>query len=444
MSVTGTPEVPFVKTSPKEVFGWKIADLAWSAFDTTVTTALLGPYFLALIEDNGGSVNVAGLSINQTSYFPYALGLSSLLQVLLLPLWGALADHTELKKKLIIWPAYMAGIATVGLYFVTVDTIVLGGILFLIASVSFGMARVVYDSLLPLIAEPKDRDRVSAGGFAWGYLGGFIYLLVNLLLFNLMADNLGLAARLSLAGSGVWCIIFIYLGPHRYLQDRPAANQKPPGASWVRFSFSALFTLIAEMRRKYPQAFRYLISYLIFIDAVSAVISLATTFADKELNIDSGTLLLVILMIQFVAIPGSIFFGRLAERIGAKKALILNLSIWTILVLAAYLFMTSELDFWILGGCLALVLGGSRSLSRSLFSQMIPADEEARYFGLYQMSANGSSWAAPFIFGLVAQSSGSVRLAILPLAVFFALAIAVMLTVDVRAGALTARPQEQG
>ncbi len=426
----------------REVFGWKLADLAWSTFDTTVTTALLGPYFIALIEDNGGSVNVAGLSINQASYFPYAVGISSLLQVLLLPLWGALADHTDHKKQLILAPAYLGGLATIGLYFVTGDTILLGGVLFLVASVAFGMARVVYDSLLPLIANPDERDRVSAAGSAWGYFGGFAYLLVNLLLFNTMSDDLGLAARLSLAGAGLWCVVFLAIGPGRYLQDRPAARGKPATISWISFSFSTLFALLKEMRSKYPQAFRYLIAYLIFIDAVSAILALATTFADEELKIDSGTLLLIILMIQFVAIPGSIFFGRLAERYGAKKALILNLSIWSVLVISSYLFMTTERDFWIVGGCIAIVLGGSRCLSRSLFAQMIPEDEEGQYFSLYQISANGSSWAAPFIFGVVAQTTGSVRLAILPLAAFFIMAIAVMATVDVRAGALDARPDE--
>ncbi len=417
-----------------EIFGWKVADLAWSTFDTTVLSAVLGPYFLSLIEDNGGSVDFLGFSVDQASYFPYAVGLSSLLQVILLPLLGTIADHSNLKKQMIMIPAYVASLATLGFFFLTNNTVILGGLLFLIGSVGFGVAKVSYNSYLPLIAAPEDRDRVSSVGYAWGYFGGFTYLLCNLVLFQVLKDDLALAARLSLGGVGLWCLFFLTVGPQRHLRSRPAGAAKPVGVSWAKLSFVSLLQLFKDLRSKYPQALRYLIAYLIFIDAVSAIIALATTFADKELDIDGSTLLLIILMIQFVAMPGAILFGRLATRIGAKKALLINLSIWAALIIFAYVLLETVTHFWILGFGIAIVLGGSRALSRSLFSQMIPDAEEGRYFGLYEMSASGSSWAAPIIFGVIAQATGSVRLAILPLAFFFIAAIFLLLRVDVAAG----------
>ena len=186
-------------------------DWAWSAFSTTVTTALLGPYLLDLAERNGGAT-VAGFTIDPASLFPFAVSLSAILQVVALPLVGAVADHTPHKKRLMMGLAYTGSVLLLGLFLVTVDTVLLGAALFVLAGVAFAAASVVYNSFLPELVPPALRDRVSARGYAYGYLGGGLWLGANFALIALMEDT-ELAVRISLGGTGVWCLVFFAFYP---------------------------------------------------------------------------------------------------------------------------------------------------------------------------------------------------------------------------------------
>lgn len=420
----------------REVFGWAMYDWAWSAFSTTVVTALLGPYLLELAEQNDG-VRVLGLEIDPASYFPFAVSASALLQVIVLPLVGAVADHTPHKKRMMMGLAYFGSALIAGLFFVTVDTLLLGGLLFVVAGAAFGAASVIYNSFLPDIAEPEERDRVSSVGFAYGYLGGGLWLAANFALIALM-DDTGLAVRISLGGTGLWCILFFAWFPGRLLRPRPAQRAKPPSSGWLRFSARSVISTLIDMRRNYPQAFRFLIAYLLFTDGTGTVIAVATSFAADELDASSESLLALVLVIQFVAIPGSLGFGRLAERIGAKKALALNLTVWMVLVVYAFAALDTMNELWVMGVVLAVVLGGSVALSRSLFSQMIPPAREAEYFGFYEIAARGTSWLGPATFGIVNQMVGSQRLAILSLIAFFGIGLVLLIPVKVRQGMLDA------
>ncbi len=414
----------------REIFGWQMYDWAWSAFSTTVTTALLGPYLLELAEDNGG-VDVAGFIVEPASFFPFAVSLSAVLQVAVLPMVGAVADHTDHKKRLLLGTAYGASAVTAALVLVTGTTVILGGALFVLASVGYGAAGVVYNSYLPEIAPPEQRDRVSSGGFAYGYLGGGLWLAAN---FGLIAalDDTALAVRLSLGGTGLWAAVFIFAFTQRLLRPRPARRSKPVTAGWLRFSAGSLLVTAREMRRRYPVTFRYLLAYLVFNDGILTVIAVATSFAADELDAEPETLLLLVLLIQFVAVPGAIGFGRLAERYGSKPSLQWNLVVWAALVVYGYLQLDSIAELWIMGSVLAFVLGGSQAISRSLFAQMIPPDREAEYFGFYEIASRGTSWIGPAAFGVVNQVTGSQRQAILSLIVFFVVGIGLLIPVDVR------------
>lgn len=418
----------------REIFGWQMYDWAWSAFSTTVTTALLGPYLLELAEDNGGVV-IGGVTIAAASFFPFAISLSAIIQVIALPLVGAIADHSDHKKQLMMGMAYAASAVTAAMGLITGTTVLLGGVLFIIASVGYGAAGVVYNSYLPEIAPPELRDRVSSGGFAYGYLGGGLWLMVNFLLIALM-DDTALAVRLSLAGTGMWAGLFLYLFTQRYLQARPAARSKPSNVGWFRFSIRSTIETAKEMRAKYPVTFRYLVAYLIFNDGILTVIAVATSFAADELGAEAETLLLLVLLIQFVAVPGAIGFGRLAERYGSKRSLAWNLAVWAGLVIYAYFELDSVAKLWVMGSVLAFVLGGSQAISRSLYAQMIPDDKEAEYFGFYEIASRGTSWIGPAAFGIVNQITGSQRQAILSLILFFVVGIGLLIPVDVRRGML--------
>ncbi len=405
-------------------------DWAWSAFSTTVTTALLGPYLLALAEDNGG-VGVLGVDVAPASFFPFAVSASAIIQVVVLPLIGAAADHTDHKKRLMLGTSYAASALTAAMFFVTVNNVWLGGLLFVLAGVGFSAAGVVYNSYLPEICPPEQRDRVSSAGFAWGYVGGGLWLAINFVFILVMEDD-ALAVRISLGGTGIWVAVFVLAFTQRYLRKRPARRHKPADVGWVRFSARSTLATATEMRRRYPMTFRYLIAYLIYNDGVLTVIAVATSFAADELEAEAQDLLLLVLMIQFVAMPGAVGFGRLAERRGTKKVLLWSLMIWAGLVVYAYLALDSIPELWAMGVVLALVLGASQALSRSLYSRMIPAAKEAEYFGFYEIASRGTSWIGPAAFGVVNQITGSQRQAILSLILFFVIGIALLIPVDVK------------
>ncbi len=177
---------------------------------------------------------------------------------------------------------------------------------------------------------------------------------------------------------------------------------------------------------------RYLISYLVYNDGIQTVIVVAAAFAAEELGVPAQTILILVLMIQFVAFGGALLFGNLARRFGAKKSIMLSLVIWSAIVIYTYLFLNNQVQLFVMGAVLALVLGGSQALSRSLFSQMIPSDHEAEYFGFYEISERGTSWLGTFAFALAVQLTGSQRIAIVSLIVFFVLGLILLSTVDVR------------
>ncbi len=425
-----------VTPDKREILGWQMYDWAWSAFTTTVVTALLGPYLQELADDAGG-VAIFGLQLEGASFFSFTVAAAAICQVVILPLIGAAADHTDQKRKLLLALAYAASAATSALFVITSSTIILGGALFIVAAVGFAAAGVVYNSYLPEIAPPEQRDRVSAGGYALGYVGGGVYLALNFAMIALM-DDTGLAVRLSLGGTGLWVAFFVWAFTQRRLKDRPASSPRPDGQGWLSLGVSGTLATARRLRRDYPVTFRYLMSYLIFNDGIQTVIAISTVFAADELGAEPETLLLLVLMIQFVATPGAIGFGRAAERFGAKRSLIVSLVAWSMLVIYAYADLDSIPKLWAMGVVLAFILGGSQSIARSLFSQMIPSDSEAEFFGFYEIASRGTTWVGPLLFGIVNEVTASQRQAIISLIVFFVVGTALLFTVDVRKGMVDA------
>jgi UMF1 family MFS transporter len=403
----------------REINGWAMYDWANSAFSTTVVTALLGPYILALAESVEQPITIFGSDVQPAAIFPFAASLSVFLQVFFLPFLGTIADYTHLKKKMLLAFAYTGAVATILLVFIQVDMAVFGtkgailiaSMLFVTANLCFGAAIVFYNAFLPEIASPDQRDAVSSKGWGIGYLGGGLLLLINLGMLTLMEDT-ALAVRLSLASAGIWWLVFTYLYPRRRLKQRAAARQLPEGANVLTHGVRQIITTLGELYRKYPVTLRYLIAYLVYNDGIQTVIIVSTAFAADELGVATDMLLILVLMIQFVAFFGAVLFGQLAKRIGAKRSIIVSLVIWTGVVIFAYALLYEMWQLFVLGFVLALVLGGSQALSRSLFSQMIPADHESEYFGFYEISERGTSWIGPLLFAAAVQLTGSQRVAI--------------------------------
>jgi MFS transporter, UMF1 family len=475
----------------REIFGWAMYDWANSAFSTTVVTVFLGPYLTAITKaaaDSHGLVYLLGVPLRFDSYFTYCVSASVLLQVTFLPILGALADYSHLRKQFMQLFCFVGSIATILMFFILPGGFWLGGLLFLIANLAFGASMVFYNSYLPNIASEGQRDRVSAYGWAMGYLGGGILLLINLVLY-LFADKLGLdsgmVARISLASAGVWWLGFSFFTFAR-LRKRHAVRPLPAHETYFTIGFKQLATLmelpsglvtllmtlplaipvlfvlrlpvwlallpglgpvsilvlfIARKARTLPEAMKYLAAYLLYNDGIQTVISVSAVFAAQELGMGTQTLILVILMIQFVAYLGALGFGWLATRWGAKRTILGSLVIWSGVVIYAYAGMRStapmlgmqerQFEFWILGFVIAIVLGGSQAISRSLFAQMIPRDQEAEFYSFYEISERGTSWMGTFMFGLVNQLFGSLRLGIVSVIVFFILGLALLPFVNV-------------
>jgi len=424
--------------SVREQRGWYIYDFANSAFSTTVVTLFLGPYLTALAKsaaDANGYVHPLGIPVDARAYWGYIVSLSVILQVLFLPIVGAIADYGRRKREVLAATAYLGAFATMAMFFLQGSDYVFGGLLFLIANVSFGASVVIYNSFLPEIAPPEQRDAVSSKGFGIGYIGGGVLLALNLVLF-LRAEKIGisegLAVRISLCSAGVWWALFTIPTIMR-LRNRGPARMLEAGQSAVGTVLRQLGHTIRDVRQ-YPQTMTFLVAYLLYNDAIQTVITLASQFGNDELKIPVSQLTLAILMVQFVAFFGSFLFNWIAAAITAKRAVVLSLVIWTAVLIYIYLAVKTTVEFFVMAAVVGIVMGGSQALSRSLYAQLVPKSKEAEYFSIYEISDKGTSWMCPLIFGLAMQATHSYRLAVLSLIVFFIAGLAVLLKVDLVRG----------
>ncbi|MFF8287106.1 MFS transporter [Streptomyces albus] len=435
----GTEELGDVRERRREQRGWYFYDWANSVFSTSVLTVFLGPYLTEVTKaaaDADGYVHPLGIPVRAGSFFPYAVSASVLLSVLVMPLAAAFADRTGRKKPLLGVSAYLGAAATAGMYFLDGDRYLLGGVLLVVANVSFAVSVVLYHAFLPQISTPGERDAVSSRGWAFGYAAGALVLVANLALF-LGHDALGVtesvAVRICLASAGLWWAVFTVV-PLLRLRERPVPQHTAARASLGQ-GFGQLADTFRELRR-YPLTLLFLLAYLLYNDGIQTVITQASVYGSEGLGLDQTTLIGAILLVQMLAVAGALLLGRLAARHGAKRTILGSLVAWTVTVGAGYFLPREEpVWFYALAVGIGLVLGGSQALSRSLFSHLVPAGKEAEYFALYEISDRGTSWLGPLVFGLAYQLSGDYRYAILSLVVFFALGFVLLARVPVRRAA---------
>jgi UMF1 family MFS transporter len=409
-------------------------DWANSAFYTTVVGALFSPYLTRLAQsavgENGVVLDLGFLGAVTAKSLPsLCVSISVGAQVFLLPILGALGDYSDLKKRLMALFCYIAVIANCLLFFIKDDLYILGGLLFIVANVCFGASIVFYNAFLPEIATEDQTDKVSSRGFAYGYLGGAILLALNLLLVveaPRLGISTGMAVRLSLLSAGIWWGGFAVI-TFLLLKSRPKAKSLPPGKSYIAAGFLEIAATFRELRRL-PLTMRYLLGYLIYNDGIQTVIFASSAFLEQELFPGGNPIFLleIFLMVQFVAVFGALIFERLAYVIKTKNAIVVSLVIWAAIVIYAYRFLHTTKEAWIMASVIAIVLGGSQALSRSLFSRMIPAGKEAAFFGLYEVSERGTSWMGPLLFSIVIARTGSYRYALLSLIFFFVVGLVIL------------------
>jgi UMF1 family MFS transporter len=426
----------------REIFGWLMYDWANSAFYTTVVGALFGPYLTALAQaavgENGTVLNLGFLgSVTAKSLHTFTVTIAVLSQVFLLPVVGAIADYSHKKKRYMAIFCYIAVTANCLMFFVAGNLYLMGSFLFIVATLCYGASMVLYNAYLPEISTEDQRDKVSSRGFALGYLGGGLLLALNfgfVILAPKIGVSQGMAVRLSLLSAGLWCGGFAII-TFRRLKTRAPAQTLPPEKSFLSVGLSQLAVTFRELNRL-RHTLRYLIAYLFYNDGIQTVISAASVFLAQELFVARGQeapqsfLLGIYLLVQFVAIGGSLLFERVARWAGTKNAILISIVIWIGIVLYCYSFLQTTTEAYVLGVMIAIVLGGSQALSRSLFSRMIPAGRESSFFGLYEVAERGTSWMGPLVFSIVVARTGSYRQALLSLIFFFVVGMIILFLTD--------------
>ncbi len=425
---------------------WYWYDWANSGYVTTVGAVLFAPYLTSVAERDACGfttdverglkctepLQVLGLSLSPGSLVFYVITLATVVSAFVLPVVGAVADRSSRRPALMARCAWAGSLAAAGMFFVQGTNWELGAVLLLLANLGLASSLVVYDAILIDVASPDERDRVSSRGWALGYLGGGLLLLLNLLLVQGHAAvglDTATAVRVSLLSAALWWGGFT-LVPYLGLRGVAAYAGPRSDAPTVRGSFTQLRTTLRDLRR-YPVTLTFLVAYLFYNDGIQTVIVSASTYGENELGFGTSVLIATILLVQFVAFVGALVFGRAAQRYGARRVVLAGLVLWMVVVTAGYFLPELELaPFLLLAAGIGLVLGGTQALSRSFFSQLVPRGREAEYFALYQAGERGTSWLGTLVFGLVHQWTDSYRPAILALVVFFVVGFVLLLRVD--------------
>ena len=417
---------PRGKATRAEIFAWALYDWANSAYSTLSITILVAYIQKVVLPGKPGVV-----------VWAWGISLSMLIAAVLSPLLGAMADATSSKRKWLAATALPGAAAAMLLGFVRPEWTVAVVALFVLASLMFELSLGFYNGFLPEITDEQTINMVSAWGYALGYLGGGLALVVAVLVMR-FGENLGLPdttsqLRAGLFIMGSWWAVFT-LPTLWILRDRdPPPHQKPPLGRLARDAFGEVGRTLRNVRA-YRMLALFLVGYLFYNDGMQTVISQASTFALQDLDFTTGDLIGLILMIQFVAMPGAMLMGLVADRLlGQKSTLVLCLAVWVALVVAAF-FVTAKWQFWILGAVLALVLGGTQSVSRAIMGRMTPPGRSAEFFGFFNLSGKATSFLGTFLFGLIVYLTGSARMAILSLLVFFLIGLALVARINIEKG----------
>ena len=412
----------------KIINSWAMYDWANSAFATTIMAAMFPPFYRSL------AVNAGLGEADATAAWAYTTSLSLLLIALLAPVLGAISDHTGGKKRFIAFFAILGVIGT-GLFAFLGDTSYLwASVLFMIGDVGFAGANIFYESLLPHIAQKDDIDQVSTRGYAMGYLGGGILLIVNVLWYMnpelFFMPSTGFALRAAFFSVAVWWAVFS-IPLFRNVPEPPVVRIERREVNFVRAGFSRLGHTFGQIRR-YKQLLIFLIAFWIYNDGIGTIIKMATAYGD-EIGIGLTDMTLALIITQFVGIPFSFGFGWLARRLGTKRSILLALGVYVLISIAGY-FMQTATHFYILAFMVGTVQGGSQALSRSLYGTMVPKSQSAEFFGFFSTSSKFAGIIGPLIFGVVSQIAGASRLSILSVIAFFIIGGFLLIFVDEEEG----------
>lgn len=412
-------------------------DWANSAMVTLIVTAVF-PIFYK-------SVSAAGLEDATATYrFGMATTLALTISAVLSPLLGTVADFTAAKKRYLAWFLALGVAATAFMFFLQQGAWLWALVLFMLANIGANGSFVFYDALLPHVAEPGEMDKLSTAGYALGYLGGGLLLVFALAMIQapgmfglpsgegLTPAEASLPARISFLLTAVWWAVFSI--PLFRRIPEPPATPRSRGPSVTGAFRSSIDQLVSTLRhlRTYKQAFLMLVAFLIYNDGIGTIIRMATIYGEER-HLSRTVMIGAIAAVQFIGIPFSFLFGRMASHIGAKKSIFIGLAVYVGISIVGY-FMTTPLHFIILACLVGTVQGGTQALSRSLFAAMIPSRNSGEFFGFFSVFEKFAGIIGPLFFALVVKATGSSQSAILSIILFFVIGGALLAKVDVEKG----------
>ena len=423
-----------MKDDNRSIFGWCMYDWANSAYITTVGVALLPIYFAEGIVGKEG-VNILGQTFSATALWGFMLGTAALIVFLFAPMLGSIADFSSAKKRFLIFFAYSGSLFAILLVFCSPRDVTGPGdvwlaiIIYICTQVCFIGGNVFYDAFLPELASEDKLDSVSAKGFAYGYIGGSIQFGIALVLVSMHRifgiQDQTMAVRIAMGMSGLWWAGWT-LVTIKYLKEQETQHELPEQyrhlpkiIGYISLGFSRLLTT-ANKVGNFKNLTLFLIAYMVYNDGIHTVTSMGTIYGKEELGLTNTHLMVTLLLIQLVAFIGALIFGRVANRIGARRSVMVSLVLWSAVVIYGY-FIHTATEFFILGITVGFVLGGTQALSRSFYGAMIPENASAEFYGFYSVFSKFSAILGPFTFGIIRQITGTARLAIISLMVFFIL-----------------------
>jgi len=427
------------KLKAKAIRAWTMYDWANSAFATTIMASILPNYFTLYIATD------AALTL-----WGFTVAIGSLIAAVISPVLGAIADFRGSKKTFMAFFVALGVISTAFMYLVdTPDDWLLCSILYILGTIGFAGSLVFYDALLPHIANDDEIDEVSSRGYAMGYIGGGLLLLINVAMIFVGPDiflpnmdgeeAIKLMMRLSLASVAVWWALFS-IPIFRHVNEPVRKIEKSEaGMNVIAVGFKRFFKALKDIS-KFRDLFLFLLAFFVYANGIGTIITMAVAFG-SDLGFGSTILIGTLLLVQFVAAPFAILFGKISKKLGVKRSIYLSLIIYTLISVIGY-FMSKEWHFVLLGFAVATVQGGGQALSRSLMGTLMPKSKSAEFYGFFSVSEKFNTVIGPILFSVINQVTGNSRLAIISLVVFFIGGIFILSKVDIERGIEVAKAED--
>ncbi|MBI9042500.1 MFS transporter [Lutibacter sp.] len=416
------------KGDKKLINAWAFYDWANSVYSLVISTAVFPIYYSSLTESFSnieGKINFLGTQWNPTTLYDYTLAFSFLIVAFISPILSGIADYTGNKLKFLKAFCLLGSLSVMSLYFFKGEETLWIGIVFtILASIGFWGSIVFYNAYLPEVAHPEQQDKVSAKGFIFGYIGSIILLLFSLVMINKPAlfgiPDAGVASRITFLIVGVWWFGFAQI---TYSKLPNNIYNRKPEKDFIWKGLHELKIVALELKNHLELKF-FLSAFFMYSVGVQTIILMAGIFGSKELGLPTLDLIAVILIVQIVGIAGAFLFSRLSNRIGNISSLKITVFIWAIVCATAFMLDKSNEDvhyyFYGIGALIGLVMGAIQSLSRSTYSKLLPETKDhATYFSFYDVTEKIAIVFGMLVFGLLVSLTGSMQWSVLFLAIFF-------------------------